>query len=82
MVMMRAQSTEGQGFALFWAGYEDMADAFENDVGELVHLAANYQLFIGEGRKVALVLAGLPKKTTELVDDDRVSFLQRPGVGG
>lgn len=51
----------------------------EVDVGvdELIQLASIYQMFIGEGRKVALVMAGLPKKTTELVDDDRVSFLRR-----
>lgn len=51
----------------------------EVDVGvdELVQLVTTYQMFIGEGRKVALVMAGLPKKTTELVDDDRVSFLRR-----
>ena len=46
-------------------------------VDEMVQLASTYQLFVGEGKKVALVMAGLPKNTTDLVDDDRISFLRR-----
>lgn len=46
-------------------------------VDEMVQLASNYQLFVGEDKQVALVMAGLAKNTTDLVDDDRVSFLRR-----
>ena len=46
-------------------------------VREMVRLASTYQLFIGEGKQVALVMAGLPKQTTELIDSEEVSFLRR-----
>lgn len=46
-------------------------------VDEMVQLASTYQLFIGEGRKIALVMAGLPANTTDLVEDERISFLRR-----
>ena len=44
---------------------------------ELVHLASTYQLFIREGKKVSLVMAGLPKQVSSLVSNDSVSFLRR-----
>ena len=44
---------------------------------EMVSLAATYQLFIGEGKRVALLMAGLPKHTTDLMDNEHVSFLRR-----
>lgn len=65
-------------------------DLAEHDVGllitvdevkvaypEMVQLAANYQLFIREGKKVSLVMAGLPNNVTDLLENDDVSFLRR-----
>lgn len=46
-------------------------------VDEMVQLASTYQLFVREGRNVALVMAGLPTSVTDLVDDERVTFLRR-----
>lgn len=52
-------------------------DEVNADVDEMVQLAATYQLFIGEGRRVALLMAGLPKHTANLMDNKSVSFLRR-----
>ncbi|MBQ9001314.1 MAG: ATP-binding protein [Eggerthellaceae bacterium] len=52
-------------------------DEIDPAVDELVQLASIYQLFVRERRNVALVMAGLPKNATDLVDDDRVTFLRR-----
>ena len=52
-------------------------DEVSAQIDEMVQLASNYQLFIGEGRCVSLIMAGLPANTTELIDNRRVSFLRR-----
>lgn len=44
---------------------------------EMIQLAAVYQHFVQEDRKVALVMAGLPHHVAELVDDKSISFLRR-----
>lgn len=47
------------------------------DVDELVRLVGAYQLFIRAGYNVGLVMAGLPANVTDLVENERVSFLRR-----
>ena len=52
-------------------------DEVDARVDELVQLVSTYQLFVGEGKKVALLMAGLPKNTIDLMDNDHISFLRR-----
>ncbi|MGN0075875.1 MAG: ATP-binding protein [Parafannyhessea sp.] len=46
-------------------------------LGEMVNLAAVYQLFVREQRQIALVMAGLPHNINALLNDKSVSFLRR-----
>lgn len=52
-------------------------DEVQPTLPEMIHLAAVYQLLVTEGRKVALLLAGLPHNMLALEKDKRVSFLRR-----
>lgn len=52
-------------------------DEVQAGLNELVQLAAVYQHFVTERRKVALVMAGLPYHVHRLVSDKSVSFLRR-----
>lgn len=52
-------------------------DEVRVDVDEMIELVSTYQLFVREGRKVSLLMAGLPDRVTDLVDDDRITFLRR-----
>lgn len=44
---------------------------------EMRALISNYQLFVGEGKKVAILMAGLPHQVSALLRDDSISFLRR-----
>lgn len=52
-------------------------DEVRADVSEMVELAAVYQLFVVEQRRVGLVMAGLPYHVHQLLNDESVSFLRR-----
>lgn len=52
-------------------------DEVKPDLAEMVQLASTYQHFVGEDRKVALFMAGLPSKVSSLVSDESISFLRR-----
>ena len=52
-------------------------DEVNPDIDEMVQLASVYQHFVGEDRKVALLMAGLPGKVSSLVSNESVSFLRR-----
>jgi hypothetical protein len=52
-------------------------DEVNPSLPELVELVAVYQHFVREGRKVALLMAGLPGKISSLLNDETVSFLRR-----
>lgn len=52
-------------------------DEVRADLDEMVQLASVYQHFIREGKKVALLMAGLPHHVSALVSDESVSFLRR-----
>ena len=52
-------------------------DEVRANLDEMIRLAAVYQLFVQEGRRVALVMAGLPYHVDQLLTDASVSFLRR-----
>lgn len=44
---------------------------------EMIELVSVFQHFIGEGRKVALLMAGLPHDVSQLLSHEDISFLRR-----
>lgn len=52
-------------------------DEVRSDLDELVQLMSVYQHFVREGRKVALLMAGLPGEVSALLQDKSVSFFRR-----
>lgn len=52
-------------------------DEVRASIPEMKKLAQVYQHFISEGRKVALLMAGLPHAVSMLLNDEDVSFLRR-----
>lgn len=52
-------------------------DEIDPALDEMIQFAAIYQLFVREGRKVGLLMAGLPYKVSSLLRDESVSFLRR-----
>lgn len=52
-------------------------DEVDPTLDEMVQLAAFYQHFVRDGRKVALLMAGLPHNISVLLSDKTVSFLRR-----
>lgn len=52
-------------------------DEIDPELDEMIQLAAIYQQFVGEGRRVALLMAGLPHRVSGLLEDKSVSFLRR-----
>lgn len=52
-------------------------DEVRVDLDEMVQLASDYQHFVREGRRVGLLMAGLPYKVSALLRNDSVSFLRR-----
>lgn len=59
------------------AGLLIIVDEVQPKLDEMIQLAAIYQLFVMEGRKVALLMAGLPNNMLALEKDKSVSFLRR-----
>lgn len=52
-------------------------DEVQADLDEIIQLASVYQHFVQEGRRVALVMAGLPANISSLISSKCVSFLRR-----
>ncbi len=52
-------------------------DEVRVSLDEMVLLAAVYQLFVREGKRVGLLMAGLPQQVSALLRDESVSFLRR-----
>jgi len=52
-------------------------DEIDPELDEMIQLSAIYQQFVGEGRRVALFMAGLPHRVSGLLEDKSVSFLRR-----
>lgn len=44
---------------------------------EMIAFASTYQLFVREGKRVGLLMAGLPQQVSALLRDESVSFLRR-----
>ncbi len=65
------------GLAAFDIGLLITVDEVKPELDEMVQLASVYQHFVGEDRKVALLMAGLPGKVSSLVSNDSISFLRR-----
>ena len=52
-------------------------DEIDGDLSEMVELVTTYQHFVREGKKVALLMAGLPYKVSSLLSGKSTSFLRR-----
>ncbi|MFC5369670.1 ATP-binding protein [Arcanobacterium bovis] len=52
-------------------------DEIDPNLDELAILASVYQIFVSEGRRIALFMAGLPNSTSQLLSSQHVSFLRR-----
>ena len=52
-------------------------DEIDPSMEEMIEIASVYQLWVREGRKVSLIMAGLPSAVFSLVDSKNVSFLRR-----
>lgn len=55
-------------------------DEVDPDLDEMVQLASVYQHFVLEGRRVALLMAGLPHNISSLISNKTVSFLRRANI--
>ncbi len=63
--------------AEFRTGLLITVDEVRPDLDELVQLVTAYQHFVRENRRVALLLAGLPRNMSALIRDESASFLRR-----
>ena len=54
-----------------------LVDEARATLPEMVNLACDYQIFVGQGHKVSLLMAGLPVNILGLFQHDTVSFLRR-----
>lgn len=52
-------------------------DEIDPSLPDMIELAIVYQHFVREGRRVALIMAGLPHNVSALISDKTVSFLRR-----
>ncbi len=52
-------------------------DEVRADLPEMIELVSVYQHFVREDRRVALLMAGLPFKVSELLSNEDISFLRR-----
>lgn len=52
-------------------------DEVSASLDEMISFAATYQLFVREGKRVGLLMAGLPHQVSALLRNQTVSFLRR-----
>ena len=52
-------------------------DEVDAELPELISLASYYQIFVGDNRKIGLMMAGLPHNVSQLTSQKSVSFLRR-----
>lgn len=64
----------------YQAGVLITVDEVDASLDEMIQLAAVYQHFVREGRRVALLMAGLPNEVSNLLNDKTVSFLRRAQI--
>lgn len=65
------------GLAQTGTGLLITVDEVQGDLDELVRLVATYQQFVTDGKRVSLVMAGLPYHIHQLLANRSVSFLRR-----
>lgn len=58
-------------------GLAIIVDEVDPSLDEMIQIAAIYQQFVIDRRKVALIMAGLPHNTSTLITNKTVSFLRR-----
>ena len=66
--------------AVTGTGLAMTVDEVRPNVAEMEQLSSVFQHFVREGRRVALVVAGLPHQVSQLVNSEAVSFLRRATV--
>jgi len=59
------------------AGLLITVDEVRSDFDEMIQLASVYQHLVSEGRRVALLMAGLPFHMSRVINDKSISFLRR-----
>lgn len=59
------------------AGLLITVDVVDPTLDEMIQLAATYQHFVTDGKRVALLMAGLPNNVSTLLNHKTVSFLRR-----
>lgn len=64
----------------YGAGLLITVDELDANLDEMIQLAAVYQHFVRENRRVALLMAGLPSEVSSLLNDKTVSFLRRAQI--
>lgn len=57
-----------------------LVDEIRSDLDELVRLVATYQQFVGERRRIGLIMAGIPYQVSSLLNDQSASFLRRAQI--
>ena len=72
-VLLEALAEHGIGLVI-------TLDEVDPDLDEVVQLATVYQHFVGEDRKVSLLMAGLPHRVSSLLSGKSISFLRRANL--
>lgn len=66
-----------KGFDQYGIGLLITVDEVSASLDEMISFAATYQLFVREGKRVGLLMAGLPHQVSALLRNQTVSFLRR-----
>lgn len=66
-----------KGLDRYGMGLLITVDEVSASLDEMISFAATYQLFVREGKRVGLLMAGLPHQVSALLRNQTVSFLRR-----
>lgn len=66
-----------KGLDQYGIGLLITVDEVSASLDEMISFAATYQLFVREGKRVGLLMAGLPHQVSALLRNQMVSFLRR-----
>lgn len=66
-----------KGFDQYGIGLFITVDEVSASLDEMISFAATYQLFVRDGKRVGLLMAGLPHQVSALLRNQTVSFLRR-----
>lgn len=66
-----------KGLDQYGIGLLITVDEVSASLDEMISIAATYQLFVREGKRVGLPMAGLPHQVSALLRNQTVSFLRR-----